>query len=153
MPSHCATGCGQSTVSWYWRARCGPTHLDSEASAATCEQPVQYAFDYADPAASACVEVSEFELLQSSTRYPCLFTMHIRAHLTCALLFWPVQAAVADYDTPHLFLPMSPGQRHLEHALAVGADGTWLDNMGPNLYGAKTGTGVLLGSKRIYATP
>ena len=69
-----------------------PTHLDAEASAATCEQPVQYAFDYADQAASACVE------------------------------------------------------RHLEHALAVGADGTWLDNMGPNLYGAKTGTGLLLGS-------
>ena len=37
-------------------------------------------------------------------------------------------------------------ERHLEHALAVGADGTWLDNMGPNVYGAKTSTGLLLGS-------
>jgi hypothetical protein len=69
-----------------------PTHLDAGASSAACETPVQYAFDYSDPAASACIE------------------------------------------------------RHLEHALAVGADGTWLDNMGPNLYGAMTGTGVLLGS-------
>ena len=69
-----------------------PTHLDAEASAASCETPVQYAFDYTDQAASACIE------------------------------------------------------RHLEHALAVGADGTWLDNMGPNLYGAKTASGVLLGS-------
>jgi hypothetical protein len=69
-----------------------PTHLDAEASAATCEAPVQYAFDYSSPAAASCIE------------------------------------------------------RHLEHALAVGADGTWLDNMGPNQYGAKTATGLLLGS-------
>ncbi len=69
-----------------------PTHLDAEAKAATCETPVQYALDYADKAASSCIE------------------------------------------------------RHLEHALAVGADGTWLDNMGPNVYGAKTASGLLLGS-------
>ena len=69
-----------------------PTHLDAAADAATCETPVQYAFDYNDKAAGACIE------------------------------------------------------RHLEHALAVGADGTWLDNMGPNLYGAKAATGLLLGS-------
>lgn len=69
-----------------------PTHLDAESAVASCEMPVQYAFDYADSAASACIE------------------------------------------------------RHLEHALAVGADGTWLDNMGPNVYGAKTSTGALLGS-------
>ena len=31
-----------------------PTHLDAEASAATCETPVQYAFDYNDRAASSC---------------------------------------------------------------------------------------------------
>ncbi|KOO23116.1 putative galacturonosyltransferase 3-like protein [Chrysochromulina tobinii] len=69
-----------------------PTHLDASATEATCETPVQYALDYTDKAAAACIE------------------------------------------------------RHLEHALAVGADGTWLDNMGPNVYGAKTGTGLLLGS-------
>lgn len=64
-----------------------PTHLDSEASAATCEQPVQYAFDYADPAASACVEVSEFGAAPVQHALPCLFTMHIRAsYLRTAVL-------------------------------------------------------------------
>jgi len=69
-----------------------PTHLDTAARVATCEQPVQYAFDYRDQAGADCIA------------------------------------------------------RHLTHALAVGADGTWLDNMGPNLYGATTATGLLLGS-------
>lgn len=63
---------------------------------------------------------------------------------------WPIHliilCAPAIVDCLRLVFRVRLWQRHLEHALAVGADGTWLDNMGPNLYGAKTGTGLLLGS-------
>lgn len=37
-------------------------------------------------------------------------------------------------------------QRHIEHAFSVGFDGTWFDNMGPNVFGAKTSNGIPIGS-------
>ena len=117
-----------------------PTHLDAEAAAATCETPVQV---------PAILPTLSLPYPPSDCRRTVLPSCCNAVHFLTALRFTVMRIPphVLQYSFDYADGEASNCiERHLEHALAVGADGTWLDNMGPNVYGAKTASGILLGT-------